>query len=72
MALSLQDVAEHTGSATPAAAEHMVLDQVAKGGVSATIDDVAQMVYFDDDRMDNQIGCVLLFPPPPLLLALSP
>lgn len=72
VALSLQDVAEHTGSATPAAAEHMVLDQVAKGGVSATIDDVAQMVYFDDDRMDNQIGCVLLFPPPPLLLALSP
>ncbi|TFJ87345.1 hypothetical protein NSK_001677 [Nannochloropsis salina CCMP1776] len=56
VALSLQDVAEHTGSATPAAAEHMVLDQVAKGGVSATIDDVAQMVYFDDDRMDNQIG----------------
>jgi hypothetical protein len=54
--LSLEDIAQHAGCATAAAAERLIVDQVAQGKIFAAVDEVTGMVHFSEDKPDEEFG----------------
>ena len=54
--LSLEDIAHHAGCATAAAAEKLIVDQVAQGKIFAAVDEVTGMVHFSEDKPDEEFG----------------
>eukprot|EP00624_Nannochloropsis_granulata_P004621 evm.model.NODE_32970_length_10329_cov_25.798626.3 len=56
--LSLEDIAQHAGCATAAAAEKLVVDQVAQGKIVAAVDEVTGMVFFSENEPEEAFGYV--------------